>query len=242
MSPSPKSPKRYYKRLVRFPEGVDRLDAEVRLPVTQEQIGQWVDDLFPGGGMKAMVGYIILKYGAWEQAMDAAQSGASTTTFRAAWAMEWAYEQAESGDVPEWFFDRVTGDFCASGNGSLQRIYAKMICDMMRFGDGRNVSSTEARRSAAGRRGKVEGDNADCGTRPTGGQAESLAEKCFDLVIAPGTKTALKFWCLEIICELSPRLDWVAEELPATLLRISEAPDCTPGLRVATREILKRLK
>jgi hypothetical protein len=140
-----------------------------------------------------------------------------------AWALEWAYEQAGDDDLPEWFFDRMVDDLCASANGSLHRIYAKMVCDRMRFG----------------------------GVVPTGVQAERLAEKCFDVVIDPATRTAVKFWCLEILAELAglapraefaPRLDWVAEELPDTLRRISEAPDCSPGLRVATREILKRLR
>jgi hypothetical protein len=206
-----RSPKRYYKRLTRFPEGIDRLEGEIRLPVTSEQIERWCDDLFLGGGLKSLVGYIILKYGAWEQAMDVGR-GDSKIGFRAAWALEWAYEQAEDGDLPEWFFDRCVDDLCASTNGSLHRIYAKIVHDRMRFG----------------------------GVRPTVAQAERLAEKCFDLVIVPGSKTAVKFWCLEILSDLAPRLDWVAEELPATLLRISESDDCTPGLRVATREILKR--
>ncbi len=228
MSPNPKhsQPKRYYKRLVRFPDGIDRLESGVRLPVDEEQIGRWVDELFLGGGMKAMVGYMILKYGAWEAAMNVgattvrgqggvkyAPPSPQTTAFRASWALEWAYEQSEPGDLPEWFFDRLIDDFTASSNGSLHRIYAKIICDMMRFG----------------------------GAKLTDGQAERLAEKCFDLVIATPTKGAAKFWCLKILSELAPRLDWVAEELPETLRRISAAPDCTPGLRVATREILKRL-
>ncbi len=126
-------PKRYYKRLVRFPEGIDRLEAQVRLPVTGDQIELWIDDLFLGGGMKATVGYIILKYEAWEAAMDVARTD-SKTGFRAAWALEWAYEQAEPNGLPEWLPDRVADDFVASSNGSLHRIYAKMLCDMVRFG------------------------------------------------------------------------------------------------------------
>ncbi len=210
-------PKRYYKRAKSFPEGIDRLEAEVNGTVTEAQIERWVDELFLGGGMKAMVGYIILKYGVWEEAMNVAsrqQDSGSKTAFRSVWALEWAYEYASESDIPEWFFDRVADDFCASANGSVQRIYAKMLCDMMRFG----------------------------GARPTGEQTERLAEKCFGLVIEPLTKTAAIFWCLEILTELAPRVEWVAEELPETVRRISETPDCSPGMKVATREILKRLK
>jgi hypothetical protein len=211
--------KRYYKRLTRFPEGIDRLDAEVRRDadgrgvVTAEQIARRVDELFLDGGMKALVGYIILRHGAWEAAMKVGRDDSSKTSFRAVWALEWAYEQSAPDELPEWFFDRLVDDFIATTNGSLHRIYAKMICDRMRF----------------------------CGARPTDTQAERLAERCFDLVITPATKVATRFWTLEILAELSPRLDWVARELPDTLRHISESPDCTPGLRVATREILKRL-
>jgi hypothetical protein len=181
--------------------------------VTEEQIERWIDELFLGGGMKSLVGYVILKYGAWEEAMNVAR-GEAKFSFRSAWALEWAYEQAEADEIPEWFFDRLADDFCASNNGSVHRIYAKMLCDMIRFG----------------------------GTIPTAAQAEKLAEKCFDLTISPSTRTASIFWCLEILVEIAPRVEWVAEELPETVRRISETTDCSPGMKVATREILKRLK
>jgi hypothetical protein len=191
---------------------------EVRLPVTEEQIERWVEELFLGGsrnadcGMKAMVGYVILKYGAWEQAMNAGMSSEAKTAFRATWALEWAYEYAGPDGLPPWLFDRMVSDFAASTNGSLHRVYAKMLCDRMRFG----------------------------GVRPDDAQAGMLAEKCFDLVIDPTVKTSVRFWCLEILSELAPRIDWVAEELPAIVMRISEAPDCPPGMRVVTRGILGR--
>lgn len=213
MSPKSKSPKRYYRRLKNFPEGTDRLEAEVRLPVTGEQLQRWSNELFPGGGMKAVVGYVILRHGAWKEAMDAARNGDIRSAFRVAWALEWAYEQTGEEDIPEWFFERVVNDFCTSSNGSLHRIYAKIAYDRMRFG----------------------------GVRPTEAQAERLAEKCFDLVIDPRARTAVRFWCLEILSELAPRLDWVARELPETVRHISEALDCSPGMRVATREILRLL-
>jgi hypothetical protein len=214
-SKSPR-PKRYYRRLAHLPEGADRLAVTVHSPVTEEQIEGWVAETLGGGmkDMKAQVGYIILRYGAWGAAMNLAQCDNPQMGFRAAWGVEWAYEQSEPGERPEWFFDRLTHDFIASKNGSLHRIYGKMICDAMRFG----------------------------GFSLVGTRAERLAEKCFDLAIAPATKSAVMFWCLEILTELAPRIGWVAEELPETVRHISEAPDCSPGLRVATREILRRLR
>jgi len=139
--------------------------------------------------------------------------GDPRTAFRATWALEWAYEWADPGELPEWFFDRMVDDFVRSSNGSLQRIYGKMLCDRMRFG----------------------------GAHPTDRQVELLTERCFGLVIEPATKTAVRYWCLEILADLAPRAEWVAEELAATLRHLSEQPDCPPGMRVVTRELLRRL-
>ncbi len=205
--------KRYYRKLARFPEGIDRLEAEVRLPVDEEQLERLLDYTFYAGDMKPTVGYLILKHGLWDEAMNIGRYGERRIAFRATWVLEWAYEQSAPDELPEWFADRMTDDFAASDNGSLHRVYAKMLCDMKRFGN----------------------------YRPADGQAERLAEKCFELAIDPRTKTAVMFWCLEVLSELAPRLDWVAEELEETVRRISESPECTPGMAVACREILKRL-
>lgn len=81
-----KTPKRYYKCLEHFPEGTERLDVEVRPPVTGEQLERWANELFPGGGMKSIVGYVILRYGAWEEAMDVTRRGDPKSAFRVACA------------------------------------------------------------------------------------------------------------------------------------------------------------
>lgn len=205
--------KRYYRKLAKFPDGIDRLESEVRLPIDEEQIIGFLETYFRGGNMKPMVGYLILKYGLWEEAMNLGMTDSRQIAFRATWALEWAYSQSYD-DLPEWFADRMVDDFVASRNGSLHRVYSKMLCDMMRFG----------------------------GFRPTDGQADRLAEKCFDLAIGPQTRGAVKFWCLDTLCELAPRIDWIPDALEGLLQRISEEPDCPPGMRVACREIGKRLR
>lgn len=204
-------PERYYKRLSKFPEGTDRLESELRLPVTEEEIGELLVRHFRDGNMKSEVGYIILRYDLWEEVMNLGRCAKQQIAFRATWALEWAYEQG-SDKLPEWFADRMSDDFAASGNGSLHRVYAKMLCDQMRFGS----------------------------FRPADVQAERLAEKCFDIVISPATKTAVVFWCLELLSELAPRIDWIGEELEVTVRRISERPECTAGIAVACRAILKK--
>lgn len=204
--------KRYYRKSPPLPDGVDRLDGAVELPMTEERLAALMDDNFRLGDMKRTVGYLILRHGLWETAMNLGLREKPRTAFRATWALEWAYEYSED-NLPEWFVDRMLDDFIASRNGSLHRVYGKMLCDRMRFG----------------------------GFVPTPAQTERLAEKCFDLAIDPATKTAVTFWCLEILTEFAPRIGWVAVELGETVRRISESPDCTPGLVVACREILKRL-
>lgn len=205
--------KRYYKRLSQFPEGTDRLENEVRLPIDEDQIVRLLEEYFPGGNMKPMVGYIILRYGLWEEAMNIGMTAPQRIAFRATWALEWAYEQS-LGQLPEWFFDRMADDFAASRNGSLHRVYAKMLADQMVFE----------------------------GIRPTETQAEKLAEKSFELLIDPKTRGAVKAWCLEILFALRLRLDWIAEPMEDIVQRLSEAPDCSPGMRVWCRELSKRLK
>jgi hypothetical protein len=205
--------KRYYKRLSRFPEGTDRLESEVCLPVTEEQLCRFLDENFIGGQMKPAVGYLILKHGLWEQAMNIGIHTEHHLAFRASWALEWAYEQCPEGQLPEWFADRMTGDFVVSTNGSLHRVYAKMVLDRMRFG----------------------------AFAPTDTQAELLAEKCFDLLINPKTRGAVRMWCMEILTDLSPRADWIADSLEATAHNISQQPDCSPGMSMACRRVIQQL-
>jgi hypothetical protein len=206
------APKRYYKRLLHLPEGTDRLESEVTLPVTEEQLCRFLDENFIGGGMKPAVGHLILKYGLWSEAMNIGMSAEHHLAFRASWALEWAYEQCSPEVLPAWFANRMTADFVASTNGSLHRVYAKMILDQMRFG----------------------------GHIPPEAQVESLAEKCFDLLINPSTRGAVRMWCMEILSELAPRTDWIADALTATALTISQQPDCPPGISMACRRVLQK--
>lgn len=71
-------------------------------------------------------------------------------------------------------------------------------------------------------------------------QAEQIAEKTFDLLIAPATKTAVKVWCMEILFCLAPRLDWVAEQLRDTVQQILESTS-SRGLANRAGKILKRI-
>jgi hypothetical protein len=146
--------------------------------------------------------------------MNIGMSAEHHLAFRASWAVEWAYEQCPEGELPVWFAERMTSDFVASTNGSLHRVYAKMLLDRMRFG----------------------------GFTPTDTQVESLAEKCFDLLINPKTRGAVQMWCMEILTELSPRADWIAEALIETARTISQHPDCPPGMSMACRRVLKCVK
>ncbi|MDR0907056.1 MAG: hypothetical protein LBM63_00370 [Rikenellaceae bacterium] len=206
--------KRYYKRLAQLPDGTDRLESEVSLPVSEEQLCGFLDENFIGGGMKPAVGYLILKHGLWSEAMNIAMRAEHHLAFRASWAVEWAYEQCPEGELPEWFADRMTADFASSTNGSLHRVYAKMLLDQMRFGD----------------------------FAPSDTQAELLAEKCFDLIINPSTRGAVQMWCMEILAHLAPRADWIAEALTATARQISEQPDCPPGMTMACRRVFQHLR
>jgi hypothetical protein len=204
--------KRYYRRLLQLPEGIDRLENEVTLPVTEEQLCRFLADNFIGGGMKPAVGYLILKHGLWSEAMNIGMGSDHQIAFRSTWALEWAYEQCPEGELPLWFAKRMIADFIASDNGSLHRVYAKMLLDRMRFG----------------------------GFTPTDNQVEQLSEKCFDLLIEPKTRGAVRMWCMEILADLAPRTDWIADSLEATARNLSQQSDCPPGIVMACRRILSR--
>ena len=99
-----------------------------------------------------MLGRLIAEEKLWDEAMELARSDEAQVAFRSAWALEWAYTM--DAHPIEARFRRFFEDFLRSDNTSVQRIYSKMLCDMVR----RGAVATDAL------------------------QAEELAGKCFDLL------------------------------------------------------------
>ncbi len=160
-------------------------------------------------------GEIIRREGLWEAAMDIAAAGGrsgreSQAGFRAAWSLEAAYFSDREAFRP--YAERFLGDFTQVRNPSVHRHYAKMLYDMMK-------------------RGLVD---------LQGTQAGRIAEFCFDLLIGPGVRVAVKGWSTEILVLLAPKVDWVAENLEETLRH--QMAGGSPAMIVSTRRAIARLR
>lgn len=156
------------------------------------------------------LGRLIAEEKLWDEAMALARSGEAQVAFRSAWALEWAYTM--DARPVEVRFRRFFEDFLRSGNTSVQRIYSKMLCDMVR-------------------RGAVATDDL---------QAEELAGKCFDLLTDEKTLVAVKIWQIELLDDLRSRIGWIEENLTEMVRSLSENPECRPAMAAHARRYLRR--
>lgn len=174
-------------------------------------------DLFIGGllsefegGMNERFGRMLTDNAMWDFALDLAFHEDPRVAFRASWALEWAYFNDRVAFRP--YLGHFVDNFLRASNPSVHRHYTKMLWDMLH-------------------RGVLELDDA---------QAGQVAEKAFDLLIDPKTRVAVMVWCMEILYDLSPRLDWIEEPLRDTVRRIMENE---PSQGIANRgsKLLKRM-
>lgn len=161
--------------------------------------------------LNVTAGTLIIEEDMWDDAMALAGNPDPQVAFRASWALEYAYT-VKPGEV-ERRFDRFFADFITSGSESVQRVYSKMLCDMLRRGD---VHLTEV-------------------------QSEQAVERCFDLLSSPDTPIAVAVWQIELLYDMRHRFDWIEENLTETVRRISESPECTPGMAATVRRYFRRL-
>ena len=134
----------------------------------------------------------------------------SRIAFRASWALEWAYT-LDPRPVEE-RFPGFLEDLLRSDHASVQRIYSKMLCDMMR-------------------RGAVAPDDA---------QAAALAGKCGELLLSQTAPVAVRVWQIELLDDLRGRIGWVEENLTDIVREVSERPDCPPAMATCARRYLQR--
>lgn len=161
-------------------------------------------------GMNISVGRKIIDENLWEQACMLVADDDRQIAFRAAWALQWAIEHDK--DRLTLLFQHILSTFLASDNGSVLRIYAKLLNDAMP---------------------RAQLDDAS---------AHRVAEKAFDLLLDKNVKVAVKVWLMEILASLTDRIDYVAENLAECVLALSQAPDCTPAMTSHSRRILRRIR
>lgn len=163
-----------------------------------------------GPAMDERFGSQVIRKGLWAEALALAFHPDPHVAFRASWALEWAYFHDRELFVPH--IPDFIENYLRVRNPSAHRHYTKMLCDMMR-------------------RGVFDPDTS---------QAEQVAEKTFDLLISPGTKSAVRVWSAEILYELSSRLEWVGEHLEG-ILRHQMATMPTPAILSHYRKVLKKM-
>ena len=115
-------------------------------PPPQERIDkETLQGILSAGGLtkqtNRMLGRLIAEEKLWDEAMELARSDEAQVAFRSAWALEWAYTM--DAHPIEARFRRFFEDFLRSDNTSVQRIYSKMLCDMVRRGAVRTAINIE---------------------------------------------------------------------------------------------------
>lgn len=160
--------------------------------------------------MKEHGGRRIIDEELWVEAMELAFHPDPRVAFRASWALESAYFASPGGMLPH--MERFVDVFLEATNQSVHRQYSKMLCDMQRS---RMVVVDDVRLAR-------------------------IAEKSYDLLVAHDTRPAVMVWCMEILFDISPRLDWVGEALREALHMIMEN---NPSRGVANRasKMLRKL-
>lgn len=155
-------------------------------------------------------GQLIVSDNMWAFALDLGLHEDPRVAFRGSWALEWAFFNDRGAFGPH--IAHFADNFLKATNASVHRHYTKMMRDMLH-------------------RGMLVPDTA---------QAEQIAEKTFDLLISPATKTSVKVWCMEILFELAPHLDWIGEQLRETVRQIIEN-EPSRGLANHSCKMLKRI-
>ncbi|MDR0509654.1 MAG: hypothetical protein LBH06_01005 [Rikenellaceae bacterium] len=162
------------------------------------------------GEIKSLCGAMIVGEGRWEEAIALSRSTDAQLAFRAAWGLEWAWAESPEGLRPH--LETFLYAFARSDNGSVHRIYSKMINDMLRRGW----------EFSRGRRTEV-------------------VAKSFDLLIDSATRPAVKVWSMEIVYRLRGEEPWIADALAETLAAMLTSPEASPGLVNRASKTLKRL-
>ena len=155
-------------------------------------------------------GTLIVGGALWDEALRMARTADPKAAFRAAWALEHAYVCAP--EAVEERFDEFFRTWLATDSSSVQRIFSKMLCDMLR----RRVVTLDDDRLA------------------------DLVACCFDRLTAPSTPSAVAVWQIELLDGCAARVGWIGEQLEAIVRSMSERPDCLPSMASYARRFLRR--
>lgn len=162
--------------------------------------------------MNCIIGSLIVEENLWDSALALSYDTEPKVAFRISWSLEWAYTLKP--EMIECRFAEFLVIFISTDNGSVQRVFSKMLCDMTRRGT--IVMSDD--------------------------EAIAVAEKCFGLLTCTDTAVAVKVWQIELLSDLSTRIEWIDEHLTGIVSNMSENKECTPAIAAAARHYFKRRK
>lgn len=127
-------------------------------------------------------------------AMNLALGGKGVVPFRAAYALERAFERSPERLAP--YYERFANDFSAAIHPSVWRHYGKIMAILLK--------------SRA--------------LTPTDEQAVRIAETAVERLIDESVPVGARVWSLDILHELRGRVRWIDQELPAIVDDLKTAP------------------
>lgn len=162
--------------------------------------------------MNCIIGSLIVEENLWDSALALSYDTEPKVAFRISWSLEWAYTLKP--EMIECRFAEFIVIFIDTDNSSVQRVFSKMLCDMTR-------------------RGTIVMSDSD---------AIAVAERCFGLLTCTDTPVAVKVWQIELLSDLSARIEWIDEHLTGIVRNMSENKECTPAIAATARHYFKRRK
>lgn len=163
-------------------------------------------------GTNRTFGQLVAEENLWDETLALARDVDARVAFRASWALESAYT---GNSLPlEQRAAVLLDDFFRTNNNSVQRIYSKLLCDMLR-------------------RKAVTLDDEE---------AELLAGRCFDLLTDDSVPVAVKVWQVDLLSDLGRRIGWIPESLTDLVRRLSENPECPPAMTSRAKRYLRSLQ
>ena len=167
----------------------------------------------------ALAAYFAEMDGGVETLFDLCCSKNETSAFHSAWVLENVL--TSNPDIFALSLDKIVELFPETKNPSVQRHFSKLLS--LGF---TACSKNQLPKDACQLLKKLD--------------MEPVVEKCFELLMEPTTKAAVKVHCMDILAHLSQRYLWVADELPHVIKL--QMLTSTPALAARGRKVIEAMR
>lgn len=137
---------------------------------------------------------VLLTRGDYTWALDLAHDADPQVAFRSSYALELAMKQEADPSRITPHLPQLLSNYLTVTNGSAHRHYSKWIHRALLSGQLR-LNATEE---------------------------NQVAERCFEFLIDPQTKSAVKAWAMDTLLWLSDALPWIEQELYDTIQHLMQ--------------------